>query len=386
MKKIVFVTIISFISVLTLIFLEITVRNIKPQLTFSQAYFYSINCFSPGSILPVTLRKDQKCQMRNMYGDFDTFATLNQNGYRGKEFNTTKENGTIRILVLGDSITFGQGVSDDKTYPYFLEGLLSEKEKKVEVINAAYADWFSPDSYYVYLKNIGLQLDPDIVILGLFPWNDITDLSETVWEEIDEKGLPMKISSCCRMVTNGVMHNKSLETKYRFPVLKESHLFILLMNTLVHQFKIIKDPYQMIPRGFSNNDCVMSSECINFFEPEEKKVQKVLTAMKSLTDEKNVIFIITLLPVDVQLYPGSGVKYPSVKYVDRSDPAFIHKRLEKFFQENGIAYLDLYPVFDRERSKGYPFFRNDAHYNEIGNQITAQAISTHLLENEIIRP
>ena len=52
--------------------------------------------------------------------------TLNTNshGLRGKnEFSFNNDRQKVRILILGDSFTFGDEVSDDETYSYYLQAI-----------------------------------------------------------------------------------------------------------------------------------------------------------------------------------------------------------------------------------------------------------------------
>ena len=46
---------------------------------------------------------------------------INNEGFRGSEFSTEKSSGTYRIIAVGGSTTFGVGVFDYQTFPYFLQ-------------------------------------------------------------------------------------------------------------------------------------------------------------------------------------------------------------------------------------------------------------------------
>lgn len=365
--------------ILVIFFADIIIRIYKPQLTYSNVHKYSPDCFVKNPILPFSLRSNYPCKMINYYGDYNSVALLNSLGYRGTELMTQKAKDTKRILVIGDSMTFGQGVSDEQTYPSKLEQILKPSFPKVEIINAGYADGFSPDSYLVYLKNRGFNLKPDVIILGFFVWNDITDLSETVWDKVDNYGLPIQVSSCCRMIDQGIYRNKITEKKYQIPVLRESHLFILLSNLL-----------SKINNGGANDllgvrrdlfpGCILDPDCIYKFKPEEEKTYKILRGIKRLSDENNSKLIIALIPVDLQIYPDAGKKYGLTNLPSPDNIDFIQKRLSRFFQENNITYLDLLPYFRDQKNRGYPFFPNDAHLNSLGNQIIAESMANFLLK------
>ena len=66
-----------------------------------------------------------------------------------------------RILILGDSFTFGTNVSDEESYPYYLERLLPG----TEVLNMG-IEGYGHDQMLLYLKEEGLKYNPDIIIVG----------------------------------------------------------------------------------------------------------------------------------------------------------------------------------------------------------------------------
>lgn len=360
---------------------ELVVRYEKPQIPFSKAMSLSHTYFASDSHQPFTLQKNYHGQMANEYNDYNVPITTNSQGYRGKEFSSAKPNTVKRILILGDSQTFGVGMTDDHTYPAILEKQLTNRYKNIEVINAGYTDGFSPDSYYVYVKNKGLSLSPDAIVLGLFVWNDITDLSETVWDKIDTNGLPEKISSCCRMVDNGMLRNKHIAFEYRYPVLRESHVFILLIRTLRQQFHLFQAPIDLVAKREYFQGCILQESCIWQFRDEEAKTYQVIHAIKSLADLHGIPFSVVLFPVDIQLYPYPTAleNYGTMFWTPSAEnPEFIQKRIGENITAMNIPFIDLYPIFDHARDRGYPFFLYDAHLNVLGNQIAAESIEEFL--------
>jgi len=92
----------------------------------------------------------------------DQLLNTNSKGLRGKsEYAYVKTPGKIRILVLGDSFTFGDEVSDDETYPHYLQALLPQSE----VLNFGVYG-YGHDQMLLYFKREGIKYSPDIVILG----------------------------------------------------------------------------------------------------------------------------------------------------------------------------------------------------------------------------
>jgi hypothetical protein len=75
----------------------------------------------------------------------------------------------FRIICLGDSFTFGHGVTDDKTYPVFLEKYLENTcQRKIQVINAGVCGATITEELYMYIKNCA-QLQSNLVVLLFQP-------------------------------------------------------------------------------------------------------------------------------------------------------------------------------------------------------------------------
>lgn len=367
---------------LSLFIAEKIIGKYRHQITYREANYYSYKCYANDNLLPFTLPQNKICPMSSPSGEFDVRVTTNSLGYRGKEIAFDKKPGTKRILVLGDSFTFGVGIRDEETYPYQLEQVLKEKGySNAEVVNAGYADAFSPDSYYLYLKERGIKLAPDIVLVGFFVYNDISDLAETVWEKTDEDGLPEKISSCCRVVDGGILRNKMVDFKYRIPVLRESQFYLFLINTLQNKFHLFKPGGYLPTKDETNLGCAMSPYCIHNYKSEEEKVYKVLSAAREISEKEGVQFSVVLIPLDHQLNPQ---KY-NFWFIDQHNLDFVQKRLGKEFGERRINYLDLYPVFDKARDKGSPFLPKDLHFNGLGGRIAAESIADYLVANGWMR-
>lgn len=102
---------------------------------------------------------------------------INQAGLRGEELSSENKR---RILCLGDSDTFGQGVNNDETYPANLQKLLNGKEKNsFEIINAGVGGW-STAQELIFLKRRLKELSPEILVIQL-NGNDHSIPSQLSW-------------------------------------------------------------------------------------------------------------------------------------------------------------------------------------------------------------
>jgi hypothetical protein len=87
---------------------------------------------------------------------------INSFGFRGHEYPIEKTANAFRILALGDSFTFGQGVEEHDIYTTLLERELAERhpEKHIEVINTGIMGYSAIDEMNL-LHRIGDLIDPD---------------------------------------------------------------------------------------------------------------------------------------------------------------------------------------------------------------------------------
>lgn len=97
-------------------------------------------------------------------------VAINSIGLRDREFGP-KSASTTRILMLGDSLTFGWGVKSEDTPSKLLEYELNKKHrnggKDYEVINSGVGN-YNTSQELIYFKSKGYKLNPDIVVLNYF--------------------------------------------------------------------------------------------------------------------------------------------------------------------------------------------------------------------------
>ena len=93
-------------------------------------------------------------------------------GLRGPELGP-RTPGTLRVLALGDSVTFGYHVADGETWPALLEARLRGGGRAAEVINGGCGHFSLPDER-LYATERLLSLEPDVVVLQ-FCSNDVLE-------------------------------------------------------------------------------------------------------------------------------------------------------------------------------------------------------------------
>lgn len=100
---------------------------------------------------------------------------INSLGFRDdRDYAIDKPPGTFRILVLGDSVTFGHGTLFETTYPYLLETKLAawRPDVKWQVWNLG-VPGYNTTQELAQLRELGPRWSPDLVVVGFYS-NDFT--------------------------------------------------------------------------------------------------------------------------------------------------------------------------------------------------------------------
>ena len=118
---------------------EFTIRLFKLNQYFDTDFKFYIRNID-NDLRHVFMQEDAFLMWSPRPGYSDHFITINSHGLRDKEYTYTKPKNVFRILCLGDSCTFGLGVSISKTYHSLLENknsLLDDLTASLKVLEPA---------------------------------------------------------------------------------------------------------------------------------------------------------------------------------------------------------------------------------------------------------
>jgi hypothetical protein len=110
----------------------------------------------------VGYRLHPKAQVLAVTADYSVIYQISSEGLRDREVRYSKPAGYTRVLALGDSFTFGEGVPMGERFTDVAQRRLS----KVELLNSGVPGW-GLDQELIYLVVHGLKLKPDVVAVFL---------------------------------------------------------------------------------------------------------------------------------------------------------------------------------------------------------------------------
>ncbi len=163
---------------LSLLFAEVAVRLARPQ----EVMTVTRGLYEPDPPRRYRLRPGYRGRITN-HVEFDHAVFVNSHGMRGPEPSPASagprdapSHAPLRVLVLGDSFTFGVGAAEDETFPARLQAHLRTAGAPAEVWNAGAPGYGVPDEV-AWFERWGVPLRPDVVVIAPFLANDLQDAS-----------------------------------------------------------------------------------------------------------------------------------------------------------------------------------------------------------------
>lgn len=152
------------------------VRQYEQELMVASVHLNWTRChqYDPGlmwALRPNLLDTPQAYSFKGKMQDWT--VRTNEQGLRNPPL--TPKEGRYRILILGDSRTYGLGVGDSETWPQYAQAAFDSKQAgSVDVINAGVSGYAAFQGLQ-YLRREGPKLEPDMVI-ACFGYNDAAEI------------------------------------------------------------------------------------------------------------------------------------------------------------------------------------------------------------------
>jgi lysophospholipase L1-like esterase len=260
---------------------------------------------------------------------------LNRDGFRRSAPFPEKRAGVYRVMVVGDSITYGYGLAEEDTYVALLSAWIG-RDYKIEFINLGVSGYQSEDILNV-IKRFLPELKPDLVIYGVCH-NDFLPSGRGQYEVLYEFPLP-----------DGVK---------RF-FIKHTRIGALIdegYDAMLRSFRLRRDFFDDILRDF---------------EGYQKRFQRDVVEMNSLIREAGLPAIIGLV---VDQYPDNGGRGYRIT-----------RAAETFLREAGAEVIALEEYYRRFHGKVMAVSQWEGHPDEVANYIWARMIAENLRQRADIR-
>jgi lysophospholipase L1-like esterase len=299
----------------------------------------------PDAAMPYRLRPG----VRTRWVGID--VRVNDFGLRGPETTVAPAPGTTRVLVLGDSVVFGQGVPEDETLAAVLERTLTASDSgRWEVLNAG-VQGYDTVAEARFLESFGLALQPQLVVVGM-SLNDFD--AAPAFHPV------------------GVLTNAAAAGRRSW--LSRSEFVLLLQwlakwarGSLWQQVYAQPSGDEMAADTSQALAAAVARKHLGFYAaPPPRRWERLRRALTDLRDRcrsAGVSLVVVIFPESYQVGP--------------SDPDLTpQRRLGTLCDDLGLRCLDLQAAF---AAAGGDLFDDVSHPNAAGHALAAETIATALL-------
>lgn len=262
---------------------------------------------------------------------------INSKGLRDDEYDYNKPENTTRILLLGDSFTFGDEVNREDNIPENMERIL--KKYRCQVLNFGVCGYGTIQEY-LSLKEEGVKYEPDVVLTLLLTSNDGRD----------------NLKARRLQIQDG-------------KIIPPGKPFLISARSYLSRHSYV---YQLLGRVYYGEIGNNEGAC---WKDYEKQVNVTNLALKMIDDfcrERNIKHEVVIIPDGTLV--ESGYRHPVRRDYNENFKADVIAG----FESANVSYIDLTPLLKvRSPKAGDLYFNRDGtpgHFNAKGYKMVAEIL------------
>ena len=338
--------------------------------------------------------------------DYKHFVTRNSRGMHDEEHALEKPDGVFRILVLGDSFAEAREVDEPKTSHQILEDRLNASAPdglRFEVVLGGVRGW-GPAQEYLYLREVGIKYQPDLVLAFWLPKNDLQDLlpdyrctkagincyapyfaicdgtfDPEPW--FSAPGIAPTLRTCSPV--------KKQLTNILSWVYYHSRLYQYLERSTVYMHPRAKIEPWWLP--WVDQAAAERMDTYDNLVYGYQITEELYDQLLNTTAQSGAQAVIAIIPtkeiVLAEAFPAYRQEMSDAPLVNRiSDTSRPNKLLKAMLAPTRVPILDLLPAFvNRSLESDEPlYWEEDGHWTEAGNQFAGETIANWLVEQGLV--
>ena len=281
--------------------------------------------------------------------EFRVEYVIDAHGRRARASQPNPDSTAVRILVLGDSFTFGDGNAEEDVWLRVMERALGQRGHAVDVVNAG-IEGYDTRAEFLYLRELEPEVRPDVVVLA-FLANDVYTNTRL--------DAPAPGSAAEHRSRRFALH--AVEWARRMAMRSDrvyTRLFLLSSR---------RKYYAVPPDDRVAGQIELTGELV--------------LGMEAYCRERGIALVVVSIPQQFAVIARAhGWEFPGV------DPGHIDARLEALARERGFPWVEALPrLADEYRENGADlFYRADGHLTRDGNLVVGR-LAADALEPVVAR-
>jgi len=298
---------------------------------------------------------------------------------RSPEVAVPKPAGTVRILLLGDSFTFGLRVADNETFGRQLEKRLRATygSNSIEVVSAGVISYCPLLEYLQYRHHLHV-LEPDLVVLN-FDMSDVQDhMAYSRDAVLGPDGVPL-------FVTEPSLRN---QTPSAMPKLL---LFEWLGRRVQGLRGRVESTLQGVPFVRDTDRYLWTFDQGPELDAEARATMTPILHLSRLLARDRIPMVLATYPQPWQV-SAEATPIPPIRdqygigqhTVHLNDRPF--RKLEAFAAEHQIPFVNATSAFRQDATPVTLFLGNDFHFTPRGHQLYADVLAGFLADHALVKP
>jgi hypothetical protein len=318
--------------------------------------FGRFTCTSKDGLGLQRLKPNCLCQYKNPEGPLVEYR-FNECGYRSERPCGSKSPGSLRVVLIGASVTMGLYIPGDETYAARTEAALNRTcARPAEVQNMGGMVRFS-DQWK--LADEALRLSPDVIVLTVAPY-DLETLAATAQLSDRHSQTPVERAKLA-------WRNLVLKTRESKLVFAAEHFMLLDTQVLYETY----------------NNIGGSREVMRF--PQTPAGEQMYAEFSEALDRMMAKLRDSGVPVLVMALPNRiiAAMVSNRSNLEGTDPLWFGHRIGEIAVQDGALALDVTPGFASVAHAERLFYPVDNHPNGDGHAVIAKALVDRLTDGSI---
>jgi lysophospholipase L1-like esterase len=330
-----------------------------------------------------------------------TYIRINSHGFRDREHTITKPAGTLRIAVLGDSMTEAFQVPLEKAFWSVIERKIAEcpvaAKLKVEVLSFGVSG-FSTARELILLRKRIWQYSPDVIVLLVTTGNDIRDNSRTL-NAYPNEPLPYFVYKDGQLGLDDSLtaaQNRTLGYRLRYSFLGKILSWLQNNIRLVGLVYAARETYQsssQVPERLKHlstqSETGLDSEV--YVEPASPEwddawrvTEGLLVEMRDEVRAKGAKFLVVTGSMGIQVNPDSNIRQQFMNRLGVNDLFYPDQHIKALGEREGFKVFNLAPALSDYATRNKVFLHGSnetngrGHWNQTGHQLVGELIAREL--------
>lgn len=303
---------------------------------------------------------------------------INSFGLRSPEVAVPKPAGTVRILLLGDSFTFGLRVRDEETFGRRLEEALRGKygTAPVEVVSAGVISYCPLLEYLQYRHHLHI-LEPDLVVLN-FDMSDVQDhMAYSRDAVVGSDGAPL-------FVTEPSLRNQAPSA------MPKLLMFEWLGRRIQGARGRVESTLQGVPFVRDVDRYLWTLDGGPAWDVEARNALAPIVDLARILEHDGIPLLLATYPQPWQV-SADATPTPPIRdqygigrnTVHLNDRPF--RTVAAFAAEHQIPFVSAVAPFRADSSPATLFLSNDFHFTPRGHQLYADVLAADIVDRERVR-